>query len=131
MPAGIETFAGRRHGGFAGSFREAEAAVRAEGRGRKKIPKHVMTEKGSRLSVVRFFDRREQCKDCVLYLLSQGLPNESPGQKYSEISAGGGGEISGFGCETGKTYALQETTAPKRIVTATVAVRGREIFSFR
>ena len=90
-----------------------------------KIPKHVMTGEGSRLSVVRFFDRREQCKDCVLYLLSPGLPNESPGQKV-RISAGGGGEISGFGCETGKAYALQETTAPKRIVTATVAVRGRE-----
>ena len=48
-----------------------------------KTPKRVMTEKGLDYLSVHFwfFDRREQCKDCVLYLLSPGLPNESPGQK--------------------------------------------------
>lgn len=36
------------------------------------------------------------------------------------------GELSGFACQTGRIYGLQELTAPKRVVTVTVAVRGRE-----
>lgn len=35
-------------------------------------------------------------------------------------------EVRGFGCDAGRNYALQEITSPKRIVTTTVAVRGRE-----
>lgn len=36
------------------------------------------------------------------------------------------GELRGFHCETGRKYGLQELKAPKRVVTVTVAVRGRE-----
>ncbi len=32
--------------------------------------------------------------------------------------------VRGFGCRRGREYAIQEHTAPQRIVTTTVAVRG-------
>ena len=34
-------------------------------------------------------------------------------------------DVRGFGCDAGRKYALQEVTAPKRIVTTTVAAAGR------
>lgn len=36
-------------------------------------------------------------------------------------------KISGFTCERGKKYAMQEITAPERILTTTVRVQGGEL----
>ena len=89
-----------------------------------KIPKHVMTEKD--LDYLSSSSSTEESSAKIVYCICCPRGCRMKVRDKSEISAGGGGEISGFGCETGKAYALQETTAPKRIVTATVAVRGRE-----
>ena len=68
-------------------------------------------------------------QDGLLYLLSERLQDRTV--KMPEYAGDGGGcgrpdfEVQGYGCEAGRNYAVQEVTAPKRIVTTTVAVSGK------
>lgn len=91
-------------------------------------PQHVMTEAdmeylSSGTETDRSGDRTVYCiccpKGCRMTV------------KMPEYAGDGGGcgrpdfEVQGYGCEAGRNYAVQEVTAPKRIVTTTVAVSGK------